>query len=591
VNRPTVDLGPVPSAEPSLIAGRFRIVGLLGSGGSASVFEARDFEIDRTVALKILHPHLSMTEEMRRGFLLEAAVAENLTHPNIAAVLASGVHGTDRDSFAWIALELAPGISLAERVGLAGALQVDDALTVADGVLSALEAAHAKGMVHRDISPANVMVDYPATGAMRPANVRLVDFGLADAIGRSTAASDLVRSERADTARNGILGSVNYMSPEQAMGRPVGERGDLYQAGATLYFALTGLPPYRRDSPEAVMRAHLEAPPPVPSVLAAGIPGAVDRIVVTAMSTDENGRYASATEMRRAVRDAVTAGVVQSPTRLLVGQPASRALQAKTTVYRARPTRTDGPPRPRVELALAPASAPASAPQNRRLALAIATAAITSVFAITWILAANTSPDSSSSSAPSKASATPSRQPTGTVASVPRPAVVSTVIAVPALVSLSLDQARTALVSAGLIVGTVSSLNSPAAAGTVLSAGDGRDRAARGTHIHLVVASGSNAVPRVAGLTVSAAVDTVRSAGFVVTLRNQADSDDASDTVLGSSPGEAAILTVGSEVVIDVAVPGATVPTVTPTPTPTPVPTPTPTPTAGPSSSARPAAP
>jgi len=121
--------------------------------------------------------------------------------------------------------------------------------------------------------------------------MRLVDFGLADAIGHSTAASDIVRSERTDTGRDGVLGSVNYMSPEQAMGRPMGERGDLYQAGATLYFALTGFPPYRRETPAAVMRAHIEAPPPVPS---AGIPGAVDRAVVTAMNTDENGRYASA---------------------------------------------------------------------------------------------------------------------------------------------------------------------------------------------------------------------------------------------------------------------------------------------------------
>jgi serine/threonine protein kinase len=493
VTHPTVDLGPVPSAEPPLIGGRFRIVGLLGSGGSASVFEARDFEIDRTVALKILHPHLSMTEELRRGFLHEAVVAENVTHPNIAVVLAPGVDGTESDSFAWIALELAPGISLAERVGLVGALQVDDALTVADGVLAALEAVHAKGMVHRDISPANVMVGYPATGAPQPAGVRLVEFGLADAIGRSTTASDVVRSERADTARYGVLGSVNYMSPEQAMGSPVGERGDLYQAGATLYFALTGLPPYCRNSPEALMRAHIEAPPSVSSVLAAGMPGAVDRIVVTAMSTDENGRYASATEMRRAVRDAVTAGVVQRRTRLLVGQPVGCALEARTTVYRARPTRSDGPPSPGVE----PASAPASAPRNRKLALAIATAAITSVFVITWILEATASPDSFSSSAPSTSSVTPSSQPTGPVSSVPLPAVVSTVVAVPALVSLSLDQARLALVSAGLIVGTVSSLNSPAAVGTMLSAGDGRDRAARGTHIDLVVASGSNAVPRV----------------------------------------------------------------------------------------------
>ncbi len=574
-----IEFGSVASVNPPLIAGRFRIIGLLGSGGSASVFEARDFKLNRTVALKILHPHLSVTERMRQGFLLEAAFAKDLTHPNIAAVLASGVHTTDDDSFAWIALELAPGISLAERVGRVGALQVDDALTVADGVLAALEAAHAKGMVHRDVSPANVMVDYPATGVLRPADVRLVDFGLADAIGRSTAASDVVRSERTDSGRDGVLGSANYMSPEQAMGRPVGERGDLYQAGATLYFALTGLPPYRRSSPEAVMRAHIEAPPPVPSVLAAGIPGAVDRTVVTAMSTDENGRYASATDMRRALRDAVTTGVVRSPKRLLVRQSASSELLAKTTVYRAFPTSTDEPPRPKVE----PAQAPV--PRNHRLALAIATAAITSVFAITWILAANAAPGPSSFSGPVEASATPSPQPTIAPASVPRPAVVSTVVAVPALVSLSLDQARTALISVGLVVGTVSPLNSPAAAGTVLSAGDGSDREARGTHIDLVVASGSNSVPRVVRLTVSAAFDAVRNAGFVATRHDEADSDFARDSVLGSSPGEAAILTVGSEVIIYVAALGTTVPTATPTPTSSP------TQSASPSPSAKPAAP
>ena len=524
-----------------------------------------------------------MTEKMRRGFLLEAAFAQDLTHPNIAAVLDSGVHDTDSDSFAWIALELAPGISLAERVGRVGALQLDDALTVVDGVLAALEAAHAKGMVHRDISPANVMVDYSATGVLRPSDVRLVDFGLADAIGRSTAASDIVRSERTDSGRGNVLGSVNYMSPEQAMGRPVGERGDLYQAGATLYFALTGFPPYRRETPAAVMRAHIEAPPAVPSVLAAGIPGAVDRAVVTAMNTDENGRHASAADMRSALRDAVTVGVVLSPTRLLVAQPARSDLLAMTTVYRARPPRTDGPPPPGAQ------PAPAPAPRNRRLSLAIATAAITSVLAITWIIAANAPPDSSSSSssssAPLKASATPSPQPMVTPARVPRPAVVSTVVVVPALVSLSLDQASTALVSVGLVVGTVSSLNSPAAARTVLSVGYGSERVARGTHIDLVVASGSNSVPRVVRLAVSAAVDAVRSAGFVATRHDQADSDFSRDSVLGSSPEEAAILPVGSEVIIYVAASGATVPTATPTPTPTP------TPTASPSPSAIPTAP
>jgi serine/threonine protein kinase len=581
VSDPTTEPVLVSATDPPLISGRFRIIGLLGSGGSASVFEAHDFTIDRTIALKVLHPHLSMIQEVRQDFFLEAAVAENVIHPNVAAVLDSGVHGTDSDSVAWIALELAPGISLAERVRLTGALRVDDALTLADAVLAALEAMHARGIVHRDISPSNVVIDFPTSGPLRPTDVRLVDFSLADVIGRSTAASDVVRTEHdrpagnADSTGNGVRGSVNYMSPEQAMGSPVGERGDLYQAGATLYFALTGLAPYLRNSAEAVMRAHVEAPPPVPSVRAAGVPASVDRIVVTSMRTDENGRYASATQMRRAVRAAITLHPAVGSTRVLGGHPAGNSLEERTKVYRSRPAHMDASQGSRVE----PAPETTSEPRFRGPALAIVTAAITLGAALVWILATSIPADPSPSSQRPKASATVSSPPATSVASTPRPAVVSTVVTVPALVSLTLDQARAALVSAGLAAGTVSSVDSPAAAGTVLSAGDGHDSAARGALIDLVVASGSNAVPRVVGLTLSVAVAAITRAGFVPNSSHQTEPDQTRYIVSGSSPGEGVAIKVGSEVRIAAADHGTIAPTSTPIPTPPASPSPSASPT------------
>lgn len=576
MNGPMIGPRAVANADPRLIAGRFQVVGLLGSGGSASVFEARDFATQRTIALKILHPHLSTSAAMRTGFLLEVSAAENLRHPNIALVLGYGIQGTDDSSIAWIALERAAGISLAEHVRLNGPLNWHDALTVTDGLLAALEAAHAQGMVHRDVSPANVMVDHPGERrGLRATDICLVDFGLADVIGRTTAGSDIVRSETAENTAKGVLGSVNYMSPEQALGQPVGERGDIYQAGATLYFALTGLAPYLRSTPGAVMRAHLEAPPPVPSVVAAGIPSAVDRIVVTAMNTVETDRYSSAAKMRRVVRDSSPRGAVSNHTLLLTGQLIDLAWKDATTASHRVMKRDVGYPRRELS-ALTPSTV-----HRRGLAMVGSIGAIGSVLAIAWLLAANGAPGSLLAEA-HPTTAAPSPQPSTSEVSTVRPPAAST-IAVPRLEALSLDDARAALNSAGLALGTVSSINSPVAARTVLSVTGGEGgSAARGARIDLVVASGSNAVPRVVGLAASAALDTVRAAGFTAVRQDRMDSDHVSGTVLGSDPAETVVLPLGSDVVIDVSVPRPTRPTVTPTPGPAPGPTPGPTPSVTP---------
>ncbi|WP_157416762.1 serine/threonine-protein kinase, partial [Agromyces allii] len=307
------------NARSGLVSGRYRLGELLGSGGSASAFAAVDVETGERVALKVLHPHLSEAPAARDAFLAEARRMQSLRHPNIAGVLDVGVHDGSGDPIAWIALELAGGMSLSEHVERHGPLPVAEALSVADGVLRALEAAHADGLIHRDVSPANVMVAVDAHGRLGADGVRLLDFGLADAAGRAAVGDDILRSETAhDDAREpgpadggpaGVIGNVAYMSPEQLRGEPVDERGDLYQVGGLLHFALTGRAPFPRTTPGATMRAHLGSPPPVPSVLDSRIPRDVDRIVVRAMLKDPADRFADAAAMRSAVEAAIPGAV------------------------------------------------------------------------------------------------------------------------------------------------------------------------------------------------------------------------------------------------------------------------------------------
>ncbi|MCS5722509.1 serine/threonine protein kinase, partial [Herbiconiux sp. CPCC 203406] len=317
--------------DTGLISQRYRLLELLGTGGSASVFSALDTETGGAVALKILHPHLSRSDAARTAFFREARAAEPLRHPNIVRVLGMGVHETGGDPQAWIALEHAPGTTLAEEVERDGPLTLTDALALADGVLSALDHAHAAGLVHRDVSPSNIIIARDRRGALRPSGVRLVDFGLADAAGRPAVGRDLLRtpdpapeaaaapraapapagSSTPDAATTppsdatpGVLGNVNYLSPEQARGDPVDARGDLYQLGAVLHLAVVGTPPFVRADARSTMLAHLQAPPPVISVVRPGTPRAVDRLVVRALLKDPATRFPTAAAMQVAVRAA-----------------------------------------------------------------------------------------------------------------------------------------------------------------------------------------------------------------------------------------------------------------------------------------------
>lgn len=294
-----------------LVAGRFRLRGLLGSGGTAAVFAADDTQAGGSVALKLLHPHLAAERRAWDAFFEEVRAAQSISHPGLVEVRDAGIVDAD-PPVVWIAMELVEGVSLDEHVRVAGPLTPAAAVTVCDAVLAALEAAHAGGVVHRDVSPSNISLDpallaEPLDAERLAASVRLLDFGLADIPGRSTvgadallSSSDASSSDASGADPAGVVANASYASPEQLAGAAVDERSDLYQLGACLYFALTGRAPFAGPVP-AVVHAHLTAPPPVPSVVRRGIPRPLDRVVTAAMLKRPNDRYADAGAMRAAL--------------------------------------------------------------------------------------------------------------------------------------------------------------------------------------------------------------------------------------------------------------------------------------------------
>jgi len=612
----------------SAFAGRFELDGLLGSGATASVYSAHDTTTGETVAIKVLHPRLSGTAAERDAFFAEAAAAARVDHPGVPAVLGHGVDEGGGEPRAWIATSRAPGRTLARLVDEDGPLDPRAALALAARLLDALAAVHAAGLVHRDVAPGNVVV--AGDGA-----VSLLDFGLADAPGRSVVGGDVLRSG-APGSDGGVIGSVNYLSPEQALGAPVDERGDLYQAAGLLHFALTGRPPFPRATTAQTMAAHVSAPPPVPSALDSRIPQAADEIVVRGLMKQPESRYASAAEMAAAVRavlgeaappalgrvarstlDAGTAllpgtaplastaspvptapSVFVGPGGELVDREAATAVipRGRRTPARrpatpppsvrpsAGPPEPVAPPRPLPAPARAAgqptgrsAARPAAHHSSRpgRTALAV-TAGAVAVAATIWLVAANAVP-----TAPPTLVAVPSPPPSVAPATpTPEPTVAPAVTApedvtVPQLAGLPRADAAARLAAAGLTVGAATSRDGIATAGTVLETQPAPGApVAPGTAVALVVASGRNAVPELHGQTMLAAGATLSAAGFAVVERSVVDSTVPDRTVLGSEPGAGTVVALGETVTVVVSrLPAQP----TPSPTPTPITTPQPT--------------
>ena len=261
------DRDPEAAPVPTVLGGRYRIVSPLGSGGMADVYLAEDERLGRLVAVKVLKARLAADDEFLERFRIEAQAAASLNHPGIVAVYDRG----SADGATYIAMEYVRGESLKQKVRRDGALPPDEAVTIALAVLSALGAAHARAIVHRDATSYNVMLD-------EGGRVVVTDFGIAR------------MGESALTRTGAMMGTSSYLSPEQAQGRPADERSDLYSLGVVLYEMLTGRVPFRGESDVAVAVQHVSAAPPNPRTLAPGVSEALACVVMRALSKDPGGQ-------------------------------------------------------------------------------------------------------------------------------------------------------------------------------------------------------------------------------------------------------------------------------------------------------------
>ena len=275
------DRDPEAAPLPPVLGGRYRIVSPLGSGGMADVYLAEDERLGRLVAVKVLKARLAADDEFLERFRIEAQAAASLNHPGIVAVYDRG----SADGATYIAMEYVRGESLKQKVRRDGALPPDEAVTIALAVLSALGAAHARAIVHRDATSYNVMLD-------EGGRVVVTDFGIA-----RMGASALTRT-------GAMMGTSSYLSPEQAQGRPADERSDLYSLGVVLYEMLTGRVPFRGESDVAVAVQHVSAAPPNPRTLAPGVSEALACVVMRALSKDPGDRYQTAEDFAAALRQA-----------------------------------------------------------------------------------------------------------------------------------------------------------------------------------------------------------------------------------------------------------------------------------------------
>jgi serine/threonine protein kinase/beta-lactam-binding protein with PASTA domain len=579
----------VDQAEPGKMLGdRYQVGGVIGRGGMAEVHEGRDLRLGRRVAIKILRPDLAKDPSFQARFRREAQSAAALNHPNIVAVYDTGEDTlTDPDGqdvvVPYIVMEYVDGMTLRQLLASGRRLLPERALEIAAGVLTALDYAHRHGIVHRDIKPANVMLT-------RTGDVKVMDFGIARAINEAG---------QTMTSASAVMGTAQYLSPEQARGEVVDARSDLYSTGVLLYELLVGRPPFTGESAVSIAYQHVSEMPTPPSQVDAGVSPEIDAVVLRALAKRADDRYQSATEFRSDVE------------RAIAGSPVTAAVPTITPDH----TQQLAP----VEAATGSGNGGYGDPiydQRRRrrgragrstlfwiLSLSAVAIAVLGALAIGRFIFGGTSAslvtvpnldgltleEATGSLAEFElrlGAQTPEisdREPGTVIAQQPAPGesieqgqAVNVTIStgreqatVPQLIGLtSLDAVRTALGDANLQLGDITEEDSNQPAGYVLAQdpAEGAQLAA-GSAVGVVVSSGLIQVPDVTELNVAQALSDLAQAGFEVQQVEQESTLEPAGIVLAQSPQPGTSLERGSVVTITISL--APEPTEEPTPTPT----------------------
>ncbi|MDR1295638.1 MAG: Stk1 family PASTA domain-containing Ser/Thr kinase [Bifidobacteriaceae bacterium] len=570
---------------PRILAGRYEVGDLIGRGGMAEVHVGRDTRLGRTVAIKVLRSDLARDPAFQTRFRREAQAAASLNHPAIVAVYDTGEDvSTDSAGAAvrvpYIIMEYVEGHTLRELMRDGAALPIDEAIDITVGVLSALQYAHHTGIVHRDIKPANIMLT--ATG-----QVKVMDFGIARALADTAATM---------TQTQAVIGTAQYLSPEQARGETVDARSDLYSTGCVLYELLTGRPPFVGDSAVAVAYQHVRELPQPPSTLAPDVPDVLDRIVLKALAKDRDLRYSTASEFRGDLETAKRGGLVSAPV-AAVPPVTSETRRLPPPVFPATSTTHMAPPSsPPPDLFPTPRSGDQedeedSSTRRKRWALiGIIGGVVVLALVVILIIAMNgrggtpePSPSTSESTSGSpvvvqipavapgltadeavaeltaldligvpREVADPTIErglviafdpPSGTPAS-PGDEVAILVSAgpdtldVPDLTAMTQQAARTRLTELGLVAGDVTTENSPDVETNSITRTDPPmgETVPAGTEISLFVSNGRTVVPNVKGKLAADAQSTLEAAGLFVGEPTYKVSDEPAGTVLSQTP-------------------------------------------------------
>ncbi|WP_455358488.1 protein kinase domain-containing protein [Streptomyces sp. SYSU K21746] len=318
-------------AGGSVAGGRYQLRDLLGEGGMASVYLAYDSALDRQVAIKTLHTELGREQSFRERFRREAQAVAKLSHTNIVSVFDTGEDDLGGSLMPYIVMEYVEGQPLGSvlqsDIQQYGAMPADKALKVTADVLAALETSHEMGLVHRDIKPGNVMMTKRGV-------VKVMDFGIARAMQSGVTSM---------TQTGMVVGTPQYLSPEQALGRGVDARSDLYSVGIMLFQLLTGRLPFDADSPLAIAYAHVQEEPVAPSTVNRSVTPAMDALVARALKKNPNERFPTAAAMRDECARIASAGLTGAPV-IVAGGPTQSGAGVGSAVFPPVDTSAQMPP-------------------------------------------------------------------------------------------------------------------------------------------------------------------------------------------------------------------------------------------------------
>ena len=503
---------------------RYEIGQMIGTGGMADVYIGEDQRLSRKVAVKVLRSDLARDPSFLARFRKEALAAAGLNHPGIVAVYDSGEEGQN----SYIVMELVNGHTLREELQNPIALTVDRSLEIIEGVLDALSYSHTNGIIHRDIKPGNIML----TDA---GDVKVMDFGIARAMDDIGATM---------TSTWNVVGTAQYLSPEQATGEAADLRSDIYSVGCLLYELVTGRPPFTGDTPVAIAYQHVSADFPAASVVNPNLDENIDKIITVALAKNPNDRYQSADLMLADIRRAMKGQNVTTKIRRIVPRRNFLVMGGAALTFLLL-----------IGLAVNSFNSTSPAPSFQIPNVVGLTQSQAEELLSGYTINIQRAPDSRipkdrvASQLPLAASRVPKGSSiTLTISDGPGDTTVPTTI-----VGLSLEEARNELSAAGLLITQIIPVDSNSRTGVVLKISpDAGSIIKAGSGVVLEIASGNIKVPALIDLTGIEAQTILIQAGFLVKEISAYDEAKPVGVVLAQAPAAGTTQVIGSDVAITV---------------------------------------